>query len=311
MKLSFSRNKTRGMALMLALMAIIALTLIAASLYEASQPSWDESTMARGRYQAGILAESGLNIALHPDVKPGDVVLQQEFAPGRSWNVRMTSEGGLFPVNELGEEKMRKVAVELFIIWGLDAATANRVTDSLADWIDTDSDPLPNGAENPWYASMGYPQFPANEPFTSLEQLPFVAGMDQLERIQPFWRDYFTIESDGLIDLNAAPADLIQALTNSTPDAAAGFVTSRYGDDGIENTIDDVKITSATEARALLGMSESAWTEISSFVTFAGTVQRIESTGRVGDFTETRIILAEQVTENNKTTLHPLARLRK
>jgi len=311
MKLSSCQaRRDRGMALLLALVAVMALSLIAAGLYESSQASWEENTLARARYQAGILAESGLSVALHPEIEPGDIALRHEFAPGRSYEVRITSEGGRFPINSMTEEKLRTAAVELFVLWGLDAATASRAADSIADWVDGNSDPLPNGAENSYYTGLDHPRFPANAAFTSLEQLPFVAGMDEVEKFQPFWRDHFTIRSDELIDFNAASRELIQAITGATVDAATNFVTVRNGDDGIAGTVDDKIFDDTGEVQSLLGMSESEWTEISALVTLSGTVKRIESTGRVGDFTETRVLLAEEVTEGDKTVLRPLARFR-
>lgn len=312
MKLAVRRIRNdRGMALLLVLVAVMALTFIIAGLYESSQASWDESSLSRAHYQAGLLAESGLSIALHPDVKPGDVALTQAFGTERGFQVLITNEGGRLPVNELTEAKMRDVAVELFVLWGLDAAAASKATDSIADWIDENSDPLSNGAENAYYAGLDYPQFPSNGEFTSLEQLLFVAGMDQVEKTQPFWRDYFTIHSDGLIDLNEAPWELISALTGATEDSAKSFVARRSGDDALEGTVDDYTIEGASEAQGLLGLSDSEWSEISAFVTFSGSVKRIESTGRIGDFKETRVVLAEEVQEGGKTTLTPLARFRK
>ena len=311
MKLVVSKwRRKRGMALLLALVSVMALAIIAAGLYESSQASWEENTLSRARFQAGILAESGLSIALHPDIEPGDFALRHELAPGRSWEVRITSEGGRFPVNSMGEERLRTAVVDMFVLWGLDAATASRAADSIADWIDSDSDPLPNGAENTYYAGVDYPQFPPNTDITSIEELVFVAGMDEVEQIQPFWRDYFTVRSDALIDFNAASLELVQALTGATADAAANFVAVRKGDDGIDGTVDDYVFDDIGEVQALLGISESEWEEFSSFVTLEGTVRRIESTGRVGEFAETRVILAEEVTENNRTTLRPLARFR-
>ncbi len=303
-------RRDRGIALLLVLVAVLALSLIAAGLYESTQASWEESTLSRARYQAGLLAESGLAVAMHPQIAPGDAALRHELAPGRSWEVRITSEGGRLPVNELTSERMRSTAVELFVLWGLDAAAASRAADSLADWIDEDSDALSNGAENAHYASLDYPHFPPNAPFTSLEQLPFVTGMDEIEKFQPFWRDHFTIQSDGLIDLNAAPAELIQALTGATADAAAHLVAVRNGDDGIAGTIDDVVFSDEGEVQALLGMSQAEWSEITSLVTLAGTVRRIESKGKVGDRTETRVILAEETTQDGNTVLRPLVRFR-
>ncbi len=304
-------RKARGMALLLVLVAVMALAIIVAGLYESSQASWDESSLSRARYQAGLLAESGLTIALHPDIEPGDVALKQSFGTERSFEVLMTSEGGRLPVNELTQERLRETAAELFILWGLDAAEASHAADSIADWIDDDSDPLPNGAENGYYAGLDYPEFPANSAFTSLEQLLFVAGMDAVEQAQPFWRDYFTIYSDGLIDLNEASRELIVALTRTTEDSALNFVAVRTGDDGIAGTEDDYRFTDSGEVQALLGLSESEWSAISSFVTLSGTVKRIESTGRIGDFRETRVVLAEERTVDGNTVLTPLARFRK
>ena len=312
MRLAVRRlKKDRGMALLLVLVAVMALSFIVAGLYESSQASWDESSLSRAHYQAGLLAESGISIAFHPNVEPGDVALNQTFGTERGFQVRITNEGGRLPVNELTEEKVRAAAVELFILWGLDAAAASLATDSIADWIDENSDPLANGAENAHYAGLDYPQFPSNAPFTSLEQLLFVAGMDKVERAQPLWRDYFTIHSDGLIDLNAAPWELVAALTGATEDSAKSFVATRNGDDGLDGTVDDYTIEGASEAQGLLGLSDSEWTAISDLVTFSGSVKRIESTGRIGDFKETRVVLATEVQEGGKTTLTPLARFRK
>ncbi len=303
-------RRDRGVALLLALVSVLALSMIAAALYQASQPSWDESTLARARYQAGLLAESGLNLALHPDIDEGDIALRHQPVPGRGWEVRITSEGGRFPINSMTNDTLRAAAVELFVIWGLDAAAASRVADSIADWIDDDSDPLPNGAENEWYASLGHPQFPANAPFTSLEQLPFVAGMEALEQVQPFWREQFTIRSDGLIDFNAASREIIQAVTGATEDAAANLVAIRDGEDGIWGTEDDYRFRELSEVQSILGISNAQWSTFADLVTVAGTVRRVESIGRVGDFTERRVIIAEQTTVDNRTVLRPLARFR-
>lgn len=311
MKLSIRRDRRqRGMALLLVLVAVMALSLIVAGLYEASQPNWDENTLARARYKAGLLAESGLTVALHPRIEKGDLALRQELGPEYGFEARITSEDARIPVNSLETERLRETVTEMFILWGLDAAAAAMAADSLADWIDRDSRALPNGAENPYYAGFEYPEFPANEPFTSLDQMLFVQGMDEVARIQPLWRDYFSIYSDGLIDLNEAPWEVVMALTGTTEDAAMNFVAVRNGDDGLAATEDDNEISDTGEAQALLGLSDDEWTEISALVTLSGTMKRIESVGRIGDFTETRIVLARETTEGRNTVLTPVARFR-
>lgn len=298
------------MALLLVLVAVMALSLIVAGLYEASQPNWEENTLARAHYQAGLLAESGLAVALHPQVEKGDVALRQELGPERGFEARITSEGGRIPINSLETERIRDAVTEVFILWGLDGAAASTASDSLADWIDTNSNALPNGAESSYYAGFDYPEFPANEPFTSLDQMMFVQGMDKVVRAQPRWRDYFTIYSDGLIDLNEAPWEVVMALTGTTEDAAMNFVAVRNGDDGLAATEDDNEIADVGEAQALLGLSDDEWTEIAALVTLSGTVKRIESVGRVGEFSETRIVLARETQEGRNTVLTPVARFR-
>ena len=85
--------------------------------------------------------------------------------------------------------------------------------------------------------------------------LPKTRGMDKVAKVQPRWRDYFTLYGDGAIDINTAPADLIEAFFGCTPDAAVGLVATRNGEDLVENTEDDYRFQSTDEARVLLGMS--------------------------------------------------------
>lgn len=301
------RSSQRGMALVLVLASVVILTLIVGGLWEASEPGWEESSLRRAQYQAGMLAESGLAVAMHPEIEPGDPALRFQFDENRSYAVRITSEGGAIPVNSLTEAPWRDVTTELFVAWGLDAAAASRAVDSLADWIDSDSEALPNGAENGYYAGLAHPGYPLNEPFTSLEQMLFVSGMDAVAKRQPFWRDFFTIYSDGLVDLNAAPWEVVAAVTGATYDSAMNFVSVRNGDDGIEGTEDDYLFSEVGEVQATLGISDREWAEVSSLVSLVPGIRRIESTGRIGEFEETRVLLARE--SGNEFTV--LARFRK
>ncbi len=295
------------MALLLVLVTVMALVLIIGSLWEASQPGWEESDMDRMRYKAGLLAESGFALALHPDIEPGDVALQQGFGPEQAIKVLITSEGGRIPVNSLTDERWRNAVVELFVLWGLDAASASVATDSLADWIDDNDEMLANGAENAYYSGLERPEFPANLPFTSLEQMLFVQGMDVVARYQPMWRDYFTIYGESLLDLNAAEWEVIYAITGTTQDAAMNFVAVRNGDDGIRGTIDDYQFGEMGEVQALLGLSDDELSEFSDLLSLDSTVMRIESEGRYGDFKEARVMLATQSDDG----WSPLAKFRK
>ena len=301
------RQRESGMALLMVIAVVSLLTAIVIGLRVGSEASWDESTMSRMRFQANLLAESGANLALHPDIERGDPVLNQDFGDGRSFQVRIETEGGRILVNQLAEEKVLLGVTELFIRWGLDAGNAAIAAESLADWVDSDSEVRNNGAEKVFYANLDHPEFPTNEAFSSLETMLLVRGMDEVARIQPLWRDYFTIYGDGLLDLNSAPPDVIEAFLGSTSDAALNFVSARYGSDGVEGTEDDELITDTAIAQQLLGISEQDWTELSSIITLEGVLRRIESVGRVGDY-EVRLIVLTDVSDDEEALASPVAR---
>lgn len=292
---------------MLVIFAVTFIGLIVVSLMEISQFSWEESALERGRFQAKLLAESGVAIAQHPDVEPGDPLLRKEYPDGRRINVRISSEGRSILVTTLEEDLFIETARELFVLWGLDASDAAIAADSLADWVDSDRDPRTNGAEREYYSSLEYPDFPPNEAFTNLDQMLLVRGMDKVAKIQPRWKEYFTLYGDGSIDINTAPADLLEAFFGCPPDAAIGLVATRNGDDLMENTEDDIRYESTEEARVLLGMSDEEWSRVSASVSFENTTRRIESTGSVGDEYVYRLIV---LTQNDGTSGDsPVARI--
>ncbi|MCB1235924.1 MAG: general secretion pathway protein GspK [Verrucomicrobiae bacterium] len=287
--------------MLLVVFAVLFLSFIVVGLWEVSQFSWDESSLERGRFQAKMLAESGAALAMHPNVKVGDPVLRQEFPDGRKIEVRVGTEGGRLLVTQLDGELFINATRELFIRWGLDAASASIASESLADWIDDNDRARTNGAETDFYATLKHPEFPGNEDFSSLEQMLLVRGMDKVARIKPDWRDYFTLYGDGTIDVNEAPADLLEAFFGTTPDAAASVIATRNGDDGLEGTEDDYRFRGLQEVQVLLGVSSDQWEEVQDFVSLENSTKRIESIGSVGDEYVYRLItLAEGADDNGQ-----------
>lgn len=295
------------MALLMVIGVVSLLVAIVISLRTSSEATWDENTLSRMRFQARLLAESGANLALHPAIEPGDPVLRQDFEDGRSFEVTIKTEGGRILVNNLADEDTLTGVTELFIRWGLDATTAAIAAESLADWIDTDSEPRSNGAEKPFYTALEHPEFPTNDAFSNLETMLLVRGMDEVARIQPLWRDYFTIYGDGLLDLNSAAPEVLEAFLGITRDAALNFVSAKKGADGMEGTPDDEIITDSGTVQQLLGISESDWTEKSDAITLEGSLRRIESVGRVGEH-KVRLIVLSDVTDNDEELASPVAR---
>ena len=291
------------------IMAMIFLGIIVTGLIRASRFSWGENDLERGRFIAKQLAESGAALATHPDVAPGDPVLRQDFGDGRKFEVKISSEGGRMLVTTLDDEVFVRTMRELFIRWGLDASQASIASDSIADWVDDNSEARTSGAESQFYASFERPQYPPNEAFTSLEQMLLVRGMDQVAKIQPNWREYFTLYGDGLIDVNAAPADLLEAFFGTTPDAAINLTATRAGNDTLDATEDDYRFEDEGEVQALMGLTEDEWNEVSEWVTLENTTRRIESTGSVGGKFAYRLIVLAEVTNAESGESTTVARI--
>jgi general secretion pathway protein K len=309
MKRHLSKQKRqRGLALILVIFAVMFIGLIVVGLLQVSEFSWEESTLERSRFQAKLLAESGVALAMHPKVKVGDPVLKQELGPGRKIDVKVGSEGGRILVTLLVEDLFIETTRELFILWGLDVTEASIAAESLADWIDKDGEARASGAENEYYTGVEYPDYPDNKAFTAIDQMLLVRGMDRVAMIQPRWREYFTLYGDGTIDVNVATADLVEAFFACTPDAAQSLIAARDGNDLTEGTEDDYKFQSFDEVRSLLGMSGDDWARIQNNVTLKNPIRRIESTGIIGENVIYRlIVLTEGATDTAAGT--PVARM--
>lgn len=287
------RVSEKGIALLAVMLALMVLLFVVTTMWESAQFAWDENTLERQRFVARQLAESGVALAMHPKVENGDPLLHQEFPDGRKFDVYVGTEGGRVLVNSIGEKVIADTVRELFILWGLDATEATTTVESLADWVDEDGEERTSGAEADYYAALGFPAHPANAPLVSIEQMLLVRGMDKVARAKADWRRYFTIYGDGLIDVNQAPADLLEALFQTSSDAAANLVATRRGSDGEDGTVDDYVIADLDEMVTLLGVSGEGMARVEEWVTIENSVKRIESRAEVGGFRLRLVVLTE------------------
>ena len=67
--------------------------------------------------------------------------------------------------------------VTLMTILGVPAGDARRVAEGAADWVDSDSDPLPAGGEDAAYRARPPGYLPANRPMVSASELRAVGGV--------------------------------------------------------------------------------------------------------------------------------------
>ncbi|OAI58137.1 hypothetical protein AYO49_00025 [Verrucomicrobiaceae bacterium SCGC AG-212-N21] len=302
-----TRHKRRksAFALLLVTSAIIIMSLVLQGVIAMLNVSVKENGLAAQEFQALHMAECGIAIGLHPQIRPGDPALKQTIGTDGGFEVNIISEGARIPVNYLTDQRFRDIVYNLFIIWKVPPQEAETAVDSLADWVDTDNEQRTSGAEKDYYTGQGYPDFPRQQGFGSMDEMLLSRGMDVIERLKPDWRNYFSVYGDGLIDLNYAPNDILMAVGDVEATGAETLIRERNGPDGIPNTEDD-KTLNTNQATQLMGMDGNNVQNLTSLLTTDHLTRRVESTGRVGERTYKVIVIARRQDDGS---LNYLARL--
>jgi general secretion pathway protein K len=225
-------SNERGAALVLALLVVALLTVLILELDADARREYREAAVFRDNLKATMLARSAVQLAR--------VTLQEDFrkkastgaafdARGDLWaqpltdhplgdgtvTAAMEDERGKLNLNALaGGAEMRTAQMarlrRLFLLLQLDPA----LVDTLADWIDDNGLPEPNGAESPYYQSLTPPYRAANMALQTLSELHLVKGFtaDIVRRLAPHVTLYPAKSPDAWINLNTATAEVIQAL---------------------------------------------------------------------------------------------------
>lgn len=246
-----------------------------------------ETQAARlGLMRAHELAEMGVAVAVHPMIKAGDPLLRRKVSEIERFEARLTTAESKLNLNKLLAEQQTLVLERVFEAWGLSIADAQGLAAILIDW--TDADDLkrrPDSAEKLDYQQMRPAVMPLNRLFNSLDEIGQVPRMAELADTMPDWRQWFTLRSSGQLDLNAAEAPIIAAVTGAMPSQAERLVEQRNGLDQIRDTEDDTPLLSLDEARALLGVGDGDWTPVQPLLTLQGPTRQVTSVGFAAEST--------------------------
>ncbi len=231
-------------------------------------------------FRARLLAETGVSLAMHPDIRPEDPLLHQVLSADEELHVHVTGEDGLINPNVLLLREDRDTWRRIFRFWGItDLQAADALINALMDWVDADLFERSPGAEARAY---GRPGLPFNRPFRSVEEMAMVKGMQMVEEMYPSWRNWFSIHASGVIDVNEAQPEIISAITGADINQARQFRARRLGPDGIPSTPDDLPAPDLAIALSRLGIPGVPEQFAGILSTNSGT-RRIISTARVGD----------------------------
>ena len=184
-------------------MGVVAVAALAATAILVSQSTWSRQVeLTAGRAQAQLLIQAGLDWAravLSDDRRASSV-----DHLGEPWALRLPpipvdngslagyieDQQGKFNLNNLvkdGKVNLAQLAHFRRLLSVLDLPPT--LAGALADWIDADSDPQPQGgAEDEYYGSLQPPYLAANRPLTDVAELALVRGFDDnvRARLRPF-----------------------------------------------------------------------------------------------------------------------------
>ena len=244
-------------------------------------------------FRALQLAEMGIAIGANPVVEEFDPILNQmaesdDSGVREGFSVRIRSESGWININRVLNGSDRQFLEYVFEQWGLELTEAQEVVSSLIDWTDEDeinSIPgLDGGAEKEFYEELGNDNYPFDRPFYDIEEMALVRGMEIVAAYKPNWREFFTIFSDGGIDINEASAEIITLAAEAEPEYVEDLILQRAGPDGIEDTEDDEPIQDIQGVLAQIQAPADRLDVIAQRFSSNSNTVRIESTGITGDF---------------------------
>ncbi len=283
---AYKQQHNSGFALVAVLWLIAILSLAAITTLRVISFDMQLATAKVHGSRAFHLAKMGIAIGSNPAVERNDPLLHRfDEANNEEVHVALTSEGARFNINSLILSEDKTLIRSIFIRWGLDLYSAQDLTDAFTDWVDADDEVALNGAEFAEYEKMGRINQPFNRPFYDIEEMALVRGMDEVERLRPDWRNWFTVWSSGTLDLNEADAELISVAADVTPEQASIIPSTVRGIDGIRDTDDDEPFEDVGTALSLLGIGGETGQLIAQRFTVDDTTTRITSTARSGDST--------------------------
>lgn len=215
-----------GVALVLVLLIVAMATTIAAFMTQ-QQAFWQrEMENGRDRAQARRIAEAGIDWAravLADDASVNSGVdnaremwaMQLPAIPVEGGEVQGTivDQQGLFNLNNLVANGVLS-APDLARFQRLLAALGlpQELGNTLVDWMDANSETMPNGAEDEYYMSLDKPYRCANLPLSDIGELVWVRGFDAttIQRLQPFVS--VLPESNTPVNVNFAPPEVLMAI---------------------------------------------------------------------------------------------------
>ena len=221
-----SLKRSEGFVLFIVLVIVALISSLLFSVYYLSQSSYKRAEEFKDynvAYHAGVSAVKIALELLKEDSNSFDGEGDNWAKPfvynyrGIFVSLRITDECGKLNVNKVTDERWLNLLRRLLEGLGVEPSLA----DAIKDWVDSDDEPEPSGAEAPSYT--GYA--PSNAPMKTLGELYYVRGVT--EELYKKLSRYLTVYGKR-INVNSATKELLLALSpHITPEVADSIIEAR------------------------------------------------------------------------------------
>ena len=182
-----------------------------------------------------------------------------------SFGLEIEDHDRKFNIN-IADEMVLKEALTKVI--GVEEGTvADAIAHSVQDWIDSDDNVRPGGAETSYYQGLNPPVFCKNGPLDDISELLMIQGVtpaiywgskgaSHMQTVHQMNRnarrsrfeevtyeygmvDLFTTTSSRLVNINTAPAEVLRMFPGIDENVAQAIIAARSGPDQVPGTEDD------------------------------------------------------------------------
>lgn len=210
----------------------------------------------------------------------------ENYQLGRgSFSVKIVDLERKYNINVPIQTRDATILRQAMTLMGMDAGDTPQIANAILDWGDPDDDTQFGSAETEsnYYLSLNPPYYAKNGPIDDLSELLLIHGItppmywgsgtgskvavNSVRRTGPSSLgipdaqysvglvDLFTTISSGQVNINTAPAIVLQLFPEIDENLASSIVTWRAGPDGVEGTEDDTPFHNVGELANVPGMT--------------------------------------------------------
>jgi general secretion pathway protein K len=219
---------------------------------------------------------------------------------------------------------------------GMDTTDAQGIVNSVLDWRDTDDDPHINGTESDYYLTLKPPYYAKNGPLDDIAELLLIRGVTPElywgpkgganttqgvnpanavmpkrlgQRQQPQYTvglvDLFTTLSERQVNINTAPAAVMQLFPGIDSNVAQGIIQLRAGPDGVEGNDDDTPLRNAGDLVNVPGIGRGIVGQVSRYFATVSLTFEVHVEARIGNYRREYVSVLRR-TRNNPREIQTL-----